>query len=64
VIAASIISSISPTADQARITMANLLDERIDQYQSIDWTLVCREVHHIETAFDWGAGRYPVGDMP
>jgi hypothetical protein len=31
-------SSDRPSLDEARITMTKLLDERIDQHQSMDWT--------------------------
>jgi hypothetical protein len=41
----------------------NLLDERIDQYQSMDWTFRRGVVHHDLNVLDWGAAQYPVGDM-
>jgi hypothetical protein len=44
--------------------MANLLDEGVGQYQSVGWTLGHSVVHDCLTAFNWGAVRYPVGDMP
>ena len=43
--------------------MTNLLDERIDQYQGIDWTIVLRVVHPYSTASTGVADRPCHGGM-
>ena len=59
-LAAKNCSYIGRTLIKPEARRTNLLDEGIDQYKSMGWTLGRKVVHHCLTGFEWGAVQYPV----